>query len=113
MAGGTETTSGGEKGSKGSVYPELIIALCAAVGTDTEAVTDALSSELRTAGYEPVLVKLSTLMSEVPGLDYLQLALPGHFEVRQQPEALLAMRASDRRNEPFEHSPDDGAPHGW
>ena len=40
-------------------------------------------------------------------------ALPGHVEVRQQPEALLAMWASDRRNEPFEHAPDDGAPHGW
>jgi hypothetical protein len=45
--------------------------LCAAVGTDTTAVYDALASELRSVGYTPVLVRLSELMTQLPGLEYL------------------------------------------
>jgi deoxycytidylate deaminase len=52
-------------------YPELVISLCAAVGTDTIAVCDALASELRSVGYTPVLVRLSELMTQLPGPEYL------------------------------------------
>lgn len=55
-----------------AVYcPELVICLSVAVGTDTTAVADALSAELLAVGYQPVLVRLSALMSQIPGLDYL------------------------------------------
>jgi deoxycytidylate deaminase len=52
-------------------YPELVLCLCAAVGTDTTVVTDALASELRAVGYTPVPVRLSALMAQIPGLEYL------------------------------------------
>jgi deoxycytidylate deaminase len=53
-------------------YPELVISLCAAAGTDTVPVYDALASELRSVGYKPILVRLSVLMGELPGLEYLR-----------------------------------------
>lgn len=40
------------------------------------------------------------------------LALPGSFEVRRQPEAALAVRASDGWYEAHEQPADDGLPHG-
>jgi hypothetical protein len=52
-------------------YPELVMSLCAAAGTDTTAIYDALASELRSVGYTPVLIRLSALMAELPGLEYL------------------------------------------
>jgi hypothetical protein len=61
-----------EVGGRETVYPELLICLAAAVGTDTGEVTEALSAELRSVGYEPVPIRLSQLMSELPGLEFLK-----------------------------------------
>jgi deoxycytidylate deaminase len=47
------------------------MSLCAAAGTDTTAVYDALASELLSVGYIPILVRLSALMAELPSLEYL------------------------------------------
>lgn len=58
--------------ASGSVHPELVISLCAAVGTDTTTVHEALAAELRSVGYNPVLIRLSALMAELPGLEYLR-----------------------------------------
>jgi deoxycytidylate deaminase len=52
-------------------YPELVLCLCAAVGTDTSIVSDAFAAELQSVGYAPFPIRLSKLMSEVQGLDYL------------------------------------------
>jgi deoxycytidylate deaminase len=52
-------------------YPELIICLCAAVGTDTGEVTDAFASELKAVGYNPAPIRLSQLMHQIPGLESL------------------------------------------
>src|SRR5450755_3297818 len=52
-------------------YPELVLCLCAAVGTDTTVVSEALASELLAVGYTPILVRLSALMAQIPGLEYL------------------------------------------
>jgi deoxycytidylate deaminase len=67
----TETVSAPEAQATASYYPELVLCLCAAVGTDTSVVSDALASELRSVGYEPVPIRLSSLMAEIPGLEYL------------------------------------------
>ena len=40
------------------------------------------------------------------------LALPGHFDVRGQREASLAVWAQDWRDEAGEEMTDDGLPHG-
>jgi deoxycytidylate deaminase len=62
----------GKDPARGSgVYPELVVCLCAAVGTDTGIVTEALDAELLSVGYMPVPIRLSKLMSEVPGLESL------------------------------------------
>jgi hypothetical protein len=52
-------------------YPELILCLCAAVGTDTKEITAAFSSELEEVGYTPVPIRLSQLMPQIPGLEFL------------------------------------------
>jgi deoxycytidylate deaminase len=52
-------------------YPELILCLCAAVGTDTKEVTAAFASELKAVGYTPVPIRLSQLMPQIPGLESL------------------------------------------
>jgi hypothetical protein len=52
-------------------HPELILCLCAAVGTDTKEVTEAFASELKTVGYTPVPIRLSQLMPQIPGLEFL------------------------------------------
>jgi deoxycytidylate deaminase len=67
----TETVSSTDKPTSATYYPELVLCLCAAVGTDTSVVSDALASELRSVGYEPVPIRLSSLMAQVPGLEYL------------------------------------------
>jgi cytidine deaminase len=54
-----------------SYYPELILCLGAAVGTDTRIVSDAFDAELRTVGYTPVHIRLSSLMAQIPGLEFL------------------------------------------
>jgi hypothetical protein len=61
-----------DSGSGSGVYPELLICLAAAVGTDTGVVTDALSAELRSVGYQPVPIRLSHLMSELQGLKFMR-----------------------------------------
>jgi cytidine deaminase len=57
--------------SNETYFPELILCLCAAVGTDTRTVTDAFASELLAVGYTPVPIRLSSLMHEIPGLEFL------------------------------------------
>jgi deoxycytidylate deaminase len=52
-------------------YPELVLCLCAAVGTDTNVVSDAFAAELQSVGYTPFPIRLSTLMAGLPGLEYL------------------------------------------
>ncbi|NEW87255.1 hypothetical protein DU475_08270 [Rhodopseudomonas sp. WA056] len=55
----------------GRYYPELVLSICAAVGTDTAIVSDALASELLSVGYTPVPIRLSALMAQIPGLEFL------------------------------------------
>jgi cytidine deaminase len=52
-------------------FPELVFCLCAAVGTDTKIVSDALADELQAVGYTPVPIRLSKLMTELPGFEFL------------------------------------------
>jgi deoxycytidylate deaminase len=52
-------------------FPELVLCLCAAVGTDTGVVSEALAAELALVGYKSVPIRLSALMAEIPGLEYL------------------------------------------
>jgi deoxycytidylate deaminase len=61
----------GESAPTSVYYPEIVMCLSAAVGTDTTIVSDAISSELRIVGYQPVLIRLSSLMAQIPGLEYL------------------------------------------
>jgi len=51
---------------QGPYHPELVLCLCAAVGTDTSVVSEALASELRAVGYKPVVIRLSALMAQIP-----------------------------------------------
>lgn len=51
--------------------PELVICLCVAAGTDTRLVSDAFSEALLAVNYKPISVRLSGLMSQVPGLEFL------------------------------------------
>jgi deoxycytidylate deaminase len=55
----------------GTAFPELVICLCAAAGTDTGQVSEAFSAELRSVGYTPKVVRLSALMPQIPGLELL------------------------------------------
>jgi hypothetical protein len=57
--------------AESTYYPELVLCLCAAVGTDTTVVSEALASELLAVGYTPIPVRLSALMAQLPGLEYL------------------------------------------
>jgi deoxycytidylate deaminase len=66
-----ETGVSAEAPGTTTYFPELVLCLCAAVGTDTNVVSDALASELRSVGYTPVPIRLSALMTQVPGLEYL------------------------------------------
>ena len=52
-------------------YPEIVMCLSAAVGTDTSVVSEAIASELRIVGYIPIAIRLSSLMAQIPGLEYL------------------------------------------
>src|SRR5260370_41992336 len=62
----TATNTKGSAVAPDRYYPELVTSLCAAAGTDTTAVYDALASELRSVDYQPVLIRLSALMAELP-----------------------------------------------
>lgn len=58
--------------SSAGIYPELVFCLAAAAGTDTGLVTEALSAELQSVGYTPIPIRLSGLMSELPGLRFMR-----------------------------------------
>ena len=52
-------------------FPELVFCISAAAGTDSGTVSEALAVELAGVDYVPVPLKLSKLMGEIPGLEYL------------------------------------------
>ena len=52
-------------------YPELVLSLCAAVGTDTKIVSDSLSAALLEVGYTPILIRLSALMVQLQRFEYI------------------------------------------
>jgi deoxycytidylate deaminase len=68
-------------------YPELMLCLAAAVGTDTSVVAEALASELRAVGYKPVIIRLSSLMAQIPGLEYLSDLKPEDDRIRESMKA--------------------------
>jgi deoxycytidylate deaminase len=62
----------GDNGHNESVYyPEIVMCLSAAVGTDTTVVSEAIASEVGIVGYKAVPIRLSALMAQIPGLEYL------------------------------------------
>lgn len=67
--------------------PELIFCLCAASGTDTNAVVAALSTELRDVGYNPHVIRLSALMREIPGCEILKSIKFEDLRIRRSMEA--------------------------
>uniref|UniRef100_UPI0035581F52 anti-phage dCTP deaminase n=1 Tax=Salinarimonas chemoclinalis TaxID=3241599 RepID=UPI0035581F52 len=75
------------------VRPELIFCLCAASGTNTQDVVDALSTELKAVGYEAVNVRLSSLMAELPGNEALQSLKFEDERIRESMRAGNRMRA--------------------
>ncbi|MDP4024051.1 anti-phage dCTP deaminase [Methylobacterium sp. NEAU 140] len=81
------------------LLPELVFCLCAAVGTDTGEVTDAISSELRSVGYEPVPIRLSQLMSELPGFEHLSDIVPEDQRIRAGMDAGNEIRKKMKANE--------------
>lgn len=68
-------------------FPELVFCLCAAVGTDTRTISDALSNELHAVGYTPVPVRLSKLMTELPGFEFLDQIAEEDERIRQSMHA--------------------------
>jgi cytidine deaminase len=68
---GTSGPAAGHSSRDKPYFPELVICLCAAVGTDTGAVADAFAAELKAVGYTPELIRLSALMPQIPGLEFL------------------------------------------
>lgn len=67
----TDAFGAGIAGDSSQYFPELVLCMCAAVGTDTREVSDAFASELRSVGYTPIPIRLSSLMAEIPGLEFL------------------------------------------
>jgi deoxycytidylate deaminase len=67
----TEEPTASANAAAAAYYPELMICLCAAVGTDTRLVSDAFAAELRSVGYTPLVIRLSALMPQIPGLEFL------------------------------------------
>ncbi|WP_256809427.1 hypothetical protein [Bradyrhizobium sp. Bra64] len=59
--------AGEERGER----PELVLCLCVAAGTDTRLVTDAFSEALLAVNYKPTPLRLSQLMGQIPGLEFL------------------------------------------
>lgn len=59
-----------------SYYPELVLCLCAAVGTDTTVVSEAFASELLAVGYHPIPVRLSALMAQIPDWNISRILRP-------------------------------------
>lgn len=67
--------------------PELVICLCVAAGTDTRLVTDALSEALLGVNYKPMPLRLSRLMAEVPGLEFLTGIVEEDVRIRRSMDA--------------------------
>lgn len=69
VVGGRQMTvaAGEDRGA----HPELVLCLCVAAGTDTRLVTDAFSEALLAVNYKPMPLRLSQLMGQVPGLEFL------------------------------------------
>jgi len=72
---------------QGPYHPELVLCLCAAVGSDTSVVSEALASELRAVGYKPVVIRLSALMAQIPGLGHLSKLKYEDQRIRKSMEA--------------------------
>lgn len=53
--------------------PELFFGLIAPVGTDLNSVYEQLCAELKKVGYEPFLIRLSDLLSDLPDFQYLSI----------------------------------------
>src|ERR1700682_2844362 len=67
--------------------PELVICLCVAAGTDTRVVTDAFSEALLAVNYKPVPLRLSQLMAQIPGLQFLTEIGQEDFRIRRSMDA--------------------------
>ena len=68
--------------------PELVICLCVAAGTDTRLVSEALSEALLAVNYKPILLRLSTLMAQIPGLEFLTGIREEDFRIRRSMDAV-------------------------
>lgn len=71
----------------GIYRPELIFCICAASGTDTNAIIAALSNELRNVKYTPHEIKLSSLMKEVDGCEELNRIIFEDVRIKRSMEA--------------------------
>lgn len=60
-----------DTGDEHQSQPELVLCLCVAAGTDTRLVTDAFSEALLAVNYKPIPLRLSQLMAQIPGLEFL------------------------------------------
>jgi deoxycytidylate deaminase len=67
--------------------PELVICLCVAAGTDTRLVTDAFSEALLAVKYQPVPLRLSSLMAQIPGLEFLTKISEEDYRIRRSMDA--------------------------
>jgi deoxycytidylate deaminase len=67
--------------------PELVVCLCVAAGTDTRIVTDAFSEALLAVNYKPVPLRLSKLMAQIPGLQFLSEISQEDLRIRRSMDA--------------------------
>lgn len=72
--------------------PELVICLCVAAGTDTRIVTDVFSEALLAVSYQPKPIRLSALMAEIPGLEFLSQIKEEDVRIRKSMDAGNAIR---------------------
>lgn len=82
-----ESCAEGRRATEENTFPELVLCLCAAAGTDTGEVADAFSNELRSVGYTPKVIRVSALMSQIPGLEYLASITEEDERIRQSMDA--------------------------
>lgn len=80
-------TSGASTAASEAYFPELVLCLCAAAGTDTGEISDAFAAELRSVGYTPDLIRLSSLMAQIPGLEFLADVKAEDERIRKSMEA--------------------------
>jgi hypothetical protein len=72
--------------------PELVICLCVAAGTDTRIVTDVISEALLAVSYRPKPIRLSALMAEIPGIEFLRQIKEEDVRIRKSMDAGNAIR---------------------